>query len=61
MDAEYPHSFAQPIYDVHLPPDRNSLSVPVEFFQPGTRYEVEVVAIEESGNQTINNGYFTSE
>jgi hypothetical protein len=61
MDGEYPHSFAQPIYDVHLPADQNSLLVPATFFQPGMRYEVEIVAIEESGNQTINNGYFTTE
>jgi len=60
MDEKYPHSFAQPIYDVHVAADRNSLNVPAEFFQPATRYEVEVVAIEESGNQTINNGYFTT-
>lgn len=60
MDAEYPSSFAQPIYDVHLPADRTSLTVPAVFFQPGTRYEVEIVAIGESGNQTINNGYFTT-
>lgn len=61
MDDEYADSFAQPIYDVHLPPDRTSLTVPVEFFQPGTQYEIEVVAIETSGNQTINNGYFITE
>ncbi|MCI0710268.1 MAG: fibronectin type III domain-containing protein [Chloroflexi bacterium] len=61
MDGKHPASFAQPIYDVHLPADRTSLTVPAEFFQPGTRYEVEIVAIEESGNQTINNGYFTTE
>jgi hypothetical protein len=61
MDGEHPASFAQPIYDVHLPADRASLTVPAEFFQPGTRYEIEVVAIEESGNQTINNGYFSTE
>jgi len=61
MDGKHPHSFAQPIYDVHLPADRNSLLVPATFFQPGTRYEIEIVAIEESGNQTINNGYFTTE
>lgn len=61
MDGKQAASFAQPIYDVHLPADRNSLLVPAAFFQPGTRYEVEIVAIEESGNQTINNGYFTTE
>ncbi len=61
MDGKHPHSFAQPIYDVHLPADRTRLTVPAEFFQPATRYEIEVVAIEESGNQTINNGYFTTQ
>ncbi|MBZ0283124.1 MAG: fibronectin type III domain-containing protein [Anaerolineae bacterium] len=61
MDSKHPASFAQPIYDVHLPANHTSLTVPAEFFQPRTRYEVEVVAIEESGNQTINNGYFTTE
>jgi hypothetical protein len=60
MDGEHPHSFAQPIYDVHLPADRNNLLVPATFFQPDTQYEIEIVAIEESGNQTINNGYFTT-
>ncbi len=60
MDGKHAASFAQPIYDVHLPADRNSLLVPALFFQPGTHYEIEVVAIEESGNQTINNGYFTT-
>lgn len=60
MDGKHAASFAQPIYDVHLPADRNSLLVPATFFQPDTHYEVEIVAIEESGNQTINNGYFTT-
>ncbi len=61
MDDDHTHGFARPIYDVHLPADRNSLTVPAEFFQSGRRYEIEVVAIEESGNQTINNGYFTAQ
>ncbi|MBC7869959.1 MAG: hypothetical protein H7Y09_03910 [Chitinophagaceae bacterium] len=61
MDGKHPASFAQPIYDVHLPADRSSLLVPATFFQSGTRYEVEIVAIGDSGNQTINNGYFTTE
>ncbi len=48
-----PHGFSQPIFDVHVPADRNSLSVPVEFLEPGTEYELEVLALEVSGNQTI--------
>jgi hypothetical protein len=56
-----PHGFSQPIYDVHVPPDRNSLSVPDEFFEPGTDYELEVLALETSGNQTISVSFFTTE
>ncbi len=53
-----PHGFSQPIYDVHVPPGVNALSVPAEFLEPGTVYEVEVLALEESGNQTISVGFF---
>jgi hypothetical protein len=56
-----PHGFSQPIYDVHLSPDRNSLPVPEEFLEPGTEYELEVLALEKSGNQTITVGFFTTE
>jgi hypothetical protein len=56
-----PHGFSQPIYDVHVPPDRNSLPVPKEFLEPGTEYELEVLALEKSGNQTITVGSFTTE
>ena len=55
-----PHGFSQPIYDVHVPPNRNSLSVPREFLQPGTEYELEVLALERSGNQTISVSFFTT-
>ena len=56
-----PHGFSQPIYDVHVSPDRNSLSVPEEFFEPGTEYELEVLALERSGNQTISVSFFTTQ
>jgi len=55
-----PHGFSKPIYDVHLPPDRNSLSVPPEFLEPNTEYELEVLALEKSGNQTISVSFFTT-
>ena len=55
-----PHGFSQPIYDVHVPPDRNSLSVPNEFLEPGTEYELEGRALEKSGNQTISVSFFTT-
>jgi hypothetical protein len=56
-----PHGFSQPIFDVHVPPDRNALSVPVEFLEPGTEYELEVLALEVSGNQTITISSFVTE
>lgn len=56
-----PHGFSRPIYDVHVPPDRNSLSVPAEFLDPGMLYELEILALEESGNQTITVSFFTTE
>ena len=55
---EDPNGFAQPIYDVHVGPSVTSLSVPPEFFTGDTVYEIEVLVLEESGNQTISLGFF---
>jgi len=61
VEHEDPHGFSQPIFDVHVPADRNTLGVPVEFLEPGTEYELEVLALEVSGNQTITVSFFTTE
>jgi hypothetical protein len=53
-----PHGFSRPTYDVHVPATVNSLSVPAEFLEAGTVYELEVLALEVSGNQTIRVGFF---
>jgi hypothetical protein len=53
-----PHGFSRPIYDVHVPASVNRLGVPAEFLEPNTVYELEVLALEDSGNQTINVGFF---
>ena len=53
-----PNGFSRPTYDVHVPPTLNSLRVPVEFLEPDTVYELEVLALEVSGNQTITVGFF---
>lgn len=55
-----PHGLSRPEYDVHVPPDLHELSVPDEFFEPDTLYELEVLALEKSGNQTISVGFFTT-
>ena len=57
---EDPNGFSQPVYDVHLRPEATSLTVPPEFFTPGTVYELEVLALEASGNQTISLGFFST-
>jgi hypothetical protein len=53
-----PNGFSRPTYDVHVPATVNSLSVPAEFLEAETVYELEVLALEESGNQTISVGFF---
>lgn len=57
---EDPHGLSQPIYDVHVNPSVTSLRVPKEFFEPNTEYELEVLAIEKSGNQTITVSFFNA-
>ena len=61
VDHDAPDSLSRPVYDVHLPPDTGELAVADGFLEPGTLYELEVLAIEESGNQTIALGFFTTE
>jgi hypothetical protein len=56
--ADDPNGFSRPTYDVHVPATVNRLSVPAEFLEPDTVYELEVLALEVSGNQTISVGFF---
>ena len=56
-----PNGFSRPTYDVHVPATLNSLRVPEEFLEADTVYELEVLALEESGNQTISVGFFKTE
>jgi hypothetical protein len=60
-DHEDPHGYSRPVYDVHVPAALDALSVPREFLQPETVYEVEVLALEESGNQTISVGFVVTD
>jgi hypothetical protein len=60
VDYEDPDANSTPTYDVHMGPTATTLSVPSEFFEAGALYELEVIAIEESGNQTIGLGFFTT-
>jgi hypothetical protein len=56
-----PHGFSRPTYDVHVPATQHALSVPTEFFEPDTVYELKVLALERSGNQTISVGFFRTD
>jgi hypothetical protein len=56
--ADDPHGFSRPTYDVHVPATVTSLNVPRKFLEADTVYELEVLALEGSGNQTISVGFF---
>jgi len=45
---------------MYLPPNVQEITVPSEFLAPGTDYVWEVLAIEESGNQSINSSQFST-
>ena len=45
--------FSHRIYSVHVPETTTSLRIPKEFLEPGTPYEIELLALEATGNQTI--------
>jgi hypothetical protein len=56
-----PHGFSRPTFDVHVRPSVTSLSVPREFLEPNTSYELEVLVLEVSGNQTISSLHFKTQ
>jgi len=45
-------------FSITLPATATSVTVPPEFIQPNTEYKFEVLAIEQSGNQTITESTF---
>ena len=48
-------------FDIKVPANVTVITVPPEFIAPGSEYTIEVLAIEESGNQTITeSGFLTS-
>jgi hypothetical protein len=46
---------------MYVPPSVTSVAVPDALLEPGTSYAWEVLAIEESGNQTLSSGTFATE
>jgi hypothetical protein len=58
-DAEPdPHMIGKFGLSMYLPPGVTSIEVPDGFLEPDTDYDWEVLAIEESGNQTLSSGTF---
>lgn len=55
-----PPGFSKPVLSVHVSGAITSLTVPPEFFEPGTAYEFEVLALEVGGNQTISSSSFST-
>jgi hypothetical protein len=45
---------------MYLPASTIQITIPEEFLEPGTDYLWEVLAIEESGNQTLNSSQFST-
>jgi hypothetical protein len=45
---------------MYLPATTTSIKIPKEFFQPGTDYNWEVLAIDDSGNQTLMDSSFST-
>ncbi|MGA7367612.1 MAG: hypothetical protein WBX01_00650 [Nitrososphaeraceae archaeon] len=45
---------------MYLPPDVQEITIPSEFLEPETDYDWEVLAIEESGNQSLNSSRFSA-
>lgn len=56
--APFPSGFAKPVFSVYLPEDATTVTVPAEFMRDNTCYDWEVLAIEESGNQTLSSSSF---
>jgi hypothetical protein len=50
----------QPEFSVYLPATTTSVTVPKEIMISNSTYEFEVLAIEESGNQTLSSGFFST-
>jgi hypothetical protein len=58
----HPHMIGKPSsLSMYLPPSVTSVAVPDALLEAGTPYDWEVLAIEESGNQTLSSGTFETE
>jgi hypothetical protein len=59
-ETKHPHMIGTFGLSVYLPASVTEITIPEEVLEPGTDYEWEVLAIEESGNQSINSSSFST-
>jgi hypothetical protein len=58
---QFPQGFARSLFSVHVPAAVTSITVSKEFMEAGAPYQYEVLAIEESGNQTLSSAAFETQ
>lgn len=62
IDEEpHPNAIGKRAMSIYVPASVTSVTIPNEFLEPGTHYLWEVLAIEESGNQTLSSAAFSTE
>ena len=57
----HPHMIGKFGLSMYLPASTTTITISSEFFEPGTTYNWEVLAIEESGNQTLSSSTFQTQ
>ncbi|MFN0135420.1 MAG: hypothetical protein ACKVS9_04795 [Phycisphaerae bacterium] len=60
-DVPHAHAIGKIGLSIYVPATVTSVTVPVEILEASTAYKWEVLAIEESGNQTLSSSEFTTE
>ncbi len=59
-ETPHPHMIGKRGLSMYLPASVTQITIPKEFLEPGTDYKWEVLAIEESGNQTLTSSQFST-
>ena len=60
-EPPHPNMIGKRGLSMYLPASVTEITIPKEFLEPGTNYNWEVLAIEESGNQSLTSSQFSTE
>ena len=60
-EPPHPHMIGKIGLSIYVPASVTSITIPDGFLEPGTPYRWEVLAIEESGNQTLSSSEFQTQ